>query len=263
MRASMRMPMRAVEKRRDEVDDEARAGEADDREDVRPQRLRCGDDRVVDRPLHEQRDRDRDQRVDEREREPERAQTPLAAPERGAAGGRSAAGRDPVGLRDSRSGHDERPARTAGLFRFDDSSAALAVESLVARARTDERREPFAEARRRQRRLERLPDVGDLAAAERPFAVAQLVPLRVETLAEQRELALAPFEPRLQSAQLVLRRSARTARRRRRLRPPALARLDLARAPLRARCRVAASSFSVRRASSSRSSSRSRSAAAS
>ena len=72
-------PRRRVAAR--EVDAEAQSGEADDREDVRPQRLRVVHDRVVDRALREQRDRDRDQRVAESKRDPERPQAPLLSPE--------------------------------------------------------------------------------------------------------------------------------------------------------------------------------------
>ena len=93
-------PRRRVAAR--EVDREAQGGETDDRDDVRPQRLRVLDDRVVDRLLREQRDRDRDQRVAERERDSEHAQAPLCSARAGAACGRSAAGRGRVGRRDSR-----------------------------------------------------------------------------------------------------------------------------------------------------------------
>jgi hypothetical protein len=64
-----------------EVDPKAQRGEGEDRDEVRPQRLRVVDDRVVDRLLREQRNRDRDQRVDEGKRDPEEAEPPLDAPE--------------------------------------------------------------------------------------------------------------------------------------------------------------------------------------
>ena len=64
-----------------EVDEEARGREPDDREDVRPECACVRDDRVVDGPLRQQRDRNRDQRVAEREREAESPEPPLGAPE--------------------------------------------------------------------------------------------------------------------------------------------------------------------------------------
>src|SRR4051794_10855378 len=67
----------------------------------------------------------------------------------------------------------------------------------------DERREALAEAGRRQRRLERLAGLADLAPAERPLFLAQLDPLPVEALAEQGELALPRLEPGFEAAQLA------------------------------------------------------------
>ncbi len=64
-----------------EVDGEAHGSEPEDDEEIRPQRLRVLDDRVVDRPLHEDRDRRGDERVGEREAQADRAQAALAPPQ--------------------------------------------------------------------------------------------------------------------------------------------------------------------------------------
>src|SRR5579863_1281736 len=68
-----------------EVDREADGGEPSDDRQVGPERLlvraAAGVDGMVDRPLDEDGDRDRDQRVGERARQAERPQAPLLAPE--------------------------------------------------------------------------------------------------------------------------------------------------------------------------------------
>jgi hypothetical protein len=79
MRASMRIPRGRVPPR--EVDPEPHCCEADDHGDVRPETLRVADDRVVDRPLGQEGDRDRDERVRECERQSEGAEASLEPPE--------------------------------------------------------------------------------------------------------------------------------------------------------------------------------------
>src|SRR5581483_6686043 len=61
---------------------------------------------------------------------------------------------------------------------------------------------PFAEARRGERRLERLPDLCDLAAPDQAVTLVERVPLGVEALADERQLALARFERRLLALEL-------------------------------------------------------------
>src|SRR5690348_5008637 len=73
---------------------------------------------------------------------------------------------------------------------------------LSAAARAHESGKSLAEPRRSERRVERLPRLRDLAAAQRPLAVGQRVPLRVQTLTDERELALARVELRLEPAEL-------------------------------------------------------------
>jgi hypothetical protein len=62
-----------------EVHERADGRDRRDRGEQRPQRLLVMDDRAVDRPGDEQRDGEREQRVDEGEDQPERAQAPLLA----------------------------------------------------------------------------------------------------------------------------------------------------------------------------------------
>src|SRR5437773_857089 len=75
---------------------------------------------------------------------------------------------------------------------------------LSAGAGARERREAVAEARRRQRRHEGVAHLGDLAAAQSALALQERDPLRVETLPDEGELALARIEPRLVLLQLPL-----------------------------------------------------------
>src|SRR5581483_4673883 len=75
---------------------------------------------------------------------------------------------------------------------------------LTTPARAHERREPFAEARRGERRLERLPDLCALAAPDQAVTLVERVPLGVEALADERQLALARLEARLDRPQLAL-----------------------------------------------------------
>src|SRR5436189_152718 len=65
---------------------------------------------------------------------------------------------------------------------------------LSAGAGARERREAVAEARRRQRRHEGVAHLGDLAAAQSALALQERDPLRVETLPDEGELALARVE---------------------------------------------------------------------
>ena len=176
-------------------------------------------------------------------------------------------------------GEDARPKLS---FPLDELSPEPSSE-LVARAAARERGEALAEARRRERRVERLPHVRDLAPAQRALAVEERVALGVEALAHERELPLARLELRLEHGEARPRRSRRSGaagRRRRRLRlagsgaaavarsaaacvSTACARASSALCSASSSIRRAASSFSIRRASCSRSSSRARSAAAS
>ena len=66
-----------------EVDDEPDRCDREDRDEVRhEQRMVVPVDRVVDRPLHEDRDREREHGEDNRARETDRDQPPLGPPER-------------------------------------------------------------------------------------------------------------------------------------------------------------------------------------
>ena len=65
----------------EEVDEETDDAEREDAEQVRPQRLHVADDGAVDRPLQQDRDRRRDERVREREAEADRTHAALAPPE--------------------------------------------------------------------------------------------------------------------------------------------------------------------------------------
>jgi len=140
-----------------EVDPEPHCREAHDRDDVRPQPLRVIDDRVVDRALREQRNRDRHERVGQGEREPESAETPLLPPEPEQPAERREQAE--VGRIDVIQvlGHGEWARPSALLRRVGDGS------TLAARAAVRERREAFAEARRCERRLERPARFGGLA----------------------------------------------------------------------------------------------------
>ena len=215
-----------------EVDEEAQSGEDDDADDVRPERARVRHDRVVDRALHEQRDRDRDQRVTEREREAERAESPLRPPqtEQPAEGRQQAEVGRIDGIRVLGHGEDARPKLS---FPLDELSPEPSSE-LVARASAREGGEAFAEARRCKRRVERLPHVCHFAPAQRALAVEKRVALGVEALAHERKLTLARLELRLEHAKLVS-RGARSGRARGRARGPAPPAPAPARVPPRSR----------------------------
>src|SRR5436190_9084465 len=97
--------------------------------------------------------------------------------------------------------HDVRRDRAGGRPTIPD---APLYPLLSAGAGARERREAVAEARRRQRRHEGVAHLGDLAAAQSALALQERDPLRVETLPDEGELALARVEPRLVLRQLPL-----------------------------------------------------------
>src|ERR1700730_8290695 len=73
----------------------------------------------------------------------------------------------------------------------------------AARAPADEGREALAEAGCDRRRVERLPHLGHLAAAECTLAFEQRIPLGVEALQHKGKLSLARFELRFETVELV------------------------------------------------------------
>src|SRR5207247_10850157 len=86
-----------------------------------------------------------------------------------------------------------RPSRPSATS----SSSLAGAFCSVSGTEPRERRKPFAEARRRERQGEGLAHLGDLAAPQRAPPFEQRVPLRVDALAEEEELAFARGELRL------------------------------------------------------------------
>src|SRR3954452_15892359 len=120
-------------------------------------------------------------------------------PRGGGAGGRSAGARGRADRRSSGTRTwEDGPSRGAS------TPGRAGHSSLAARSAAREGRQAFAEARRRERRLEALAHVGHLAAAERPLAVEQGVALCVQALAGEREVALTLRELQLEPAKLGL-----------------------------------------------------------
>src|SRR5207244_6911045 len=105
--------------------------------------------------------------------------------------------------RPATSGHAKRnpsPSLAAApCLKKGDSGAPRRQRAACPRSR--ERGQALVEARRQERRREYLAHLGGLAAAQRALALQQRVPLRVESLADQCELALARLELRLAIAE--------------------------------------------------------------
>src|SRR6478609_3306799 len=89
------------------------------------------------------------------------------------------------------------------------SAARAAPPTLAARATLGERREAVAEARRRRRGCKGQARLGGLAPVQHALACEQRVSLGLESFSHQAELVLACLEPRLEPAQCRVSRGQR------------------------------------------------------